>query len=251
MIHNVSYYRTLQKMNGVGSKKEADVRSYRYKVYKDFSKALNWEEVLVNGKEQQLQIVESSESGYKNVKVRPGDVLRLGDLVFWKSQYWLVTKLDATELINYTGSMQQCNTLLRWQTGEGEIRVAYGVSESISRYGTGIAGATTIDTADFTVTVKMQLNADTKFLRRDRRFLLGSYGPGERPLSFKITRANPITGTYEYRDDSEQYASGVLELTLAEDELQQDDNLMLGIANYFEPKEPGEEEPAQEEGEWF
>ena len=251
MIHNVSSSRTVQKMNGVGSKKEADVRSYRYKVYKDFSKALNWEEVLVNGKEQQLQIVESSESGYKNVKVRPGDVLRLGDLVFWKSQYWLVTKLDATELINYAGSIQQCNTLLRWQTGEGEIRVAYGVSESISRYGTGIAGATTIDTADFTVTVKMQLNADTKFLRRDRRFLLGSYGPGERPLSFKITRANPITGTYEYRDDSEQYASGILELTLAEDELQQDDNLMLGIANYFEPKEPGEEEPVQEEGEWF
>ena len=62
---------------------------------------------------------------------------------------------------------------------------------------------------------------------------------------------NPITGTYEYRDDSEQYASGMLELTLAEDELQQDDNITLGIANYFEPKSPDEKEPVPEEGEWF
>lgn len=258
MKHDVSYYRTIQKMNGVHSKKEAGVRSFQHGVYRDFNKALNWEEALVNGQEQQLQIVDSSEMGYKNVKARPGEVLRLGDLVNWKGQYWLVTKLDATELINYAGSMQQCNTLLRWQTDAFTVKTAFGVAESISRYGTGIANATLLDTADFTVTVKLQYNDDTKRLRRERRFLLGAYGADERPLSFKTTRVNPVTNTYEYESDSEQHASGIVELTLAEDELQESDNLELGLANYIAPPEVAEEQPEQDaekpeqnEGEWF
>lgn len=68
----------------------------------------------------------------------------------------------------------------------------------------------------------------------------------------------PRRYTYEYESDSEQHASGIVELTLAEDELQESDNLELGLANYIAPLEAIEEQPEQDaekpeqnKGEWF
>ena len=83
MIHDITYYRMLQGTNGVENEKQAKVRAYRDRITEDFSRTLNWEEVFINHAEgsQEVQIVPLNDPFTKKIIGKPGENLKLGDIV--------------------------------------------------------------------------------------------------------------------------------------------------------------------------
>lgn len=257
MIHDISYYRRIHGTNGVQTQKEADLRAFRKEVERSFKETLNWEMAEVNGEEQELQIAPGGDGVTKKIKAKPGEVLRLGDIVKWQGTRWIINVLDADHQINYQGKMVQCNLLLRWQIEDGSVHQEFGWDKDGSKYCLGETHSNYLDTGDFTMKVIVQVNPQTLKVRRGQRFLLGQYGEGTNPLAVEVTRVNGVTNTYEYEDDSEQRNSGIIELTLHETQFNENtDNAELGLADYFpsnEPNAPNEAEApeAPDESGWF
>lgn len=252
MEHNVNYYRIIQGTNGVDNMKEAKVRAFRQDVQNAFHKTMNWEKVIVNRGycEQELEIVPTNEMTTKKFKARPGERVRLGDLITWRGTYWIVNTLDADNQINYQGTMTQCNYTLRWQLDDGSIYDEYGWCKDASKYSFGEFRKEFMDTANFIMKVIVQINENTLKLRRNKRFLVGAYGEGSHLMAVEISRLNPITNTYAFDNEDEMFGSGILEITLHESQFNpQKDNEELRVADYIPPQSAQPQESEEEEQE--
>lgn len=241
MNHDISYYRKIQDAYGAQNKKQAQLNSIKKQINRDFLSPVNWESVEVNGKHQELLIMKSTSVTTKKVEARPGEVLRLGALVFWSSVYWLVTTLDADNQVQFAGTMTQCNTVLRWQDEDQEIRVAYAVAEDATKYGTGVSDNSLMRIGEFSLKLKVQLNDDTLGICRDKRFLIGECTEQHMPNAYIVSRINQVTGTYlveanaDGMCDGESQNYGYIELTLLEDQYRPNvDRADLMIADYKE-----------------
>lgn len=250
MIHDITYYRLLQGTNGVENEKQAKVRAYRDRITEDFSRTLNWEEVFINHAEdsQEVQIVPLSDPFTKKIIGKPGENLKLGDIIGWKNTYWIVNALNADDTLGSYGTMVQCNILLRWQLDDGSIHEEYGWDKDGSKYAFGETQNTYMDVANFVMKAIVQVNAETLKIERGKRFLLGPCGEGMHPLAVEASRLNVVTNTYQYDGNSAQENSGLLEITLHETQFREGvDNVQLGIADY----RPADEDGEHSGGGWF
>lgn len=91
MIHDITYFRKLHDALGAQNAKQAAQNSLRKRISRDFQRPINWEQTEVNGVRQELLIMKTPNVSIKKVEARPGELLRLGDLVMWCGIYWLTT----------------------------------------------------------------------------------------------------------------------------------------------------------------
>ena len=258
MNHDMNYYRLIHGTNGVDNMKQAKVRSFKYDVNKAFHKTINWEQVDVNhgARTQQLEIVPTNDLNIKKFTARPNEPIDLGDIIMWRDGYWLVETLDADNQINYQGTMQQCNTVLRWQLEDGSIYQEYGIFSDASKYSYGEQFSDWMDYPQFNIKIHIQVNPQTLKIPRNKRFLIVAYGEGRHPLAVEISRINVLTIMYAYNEGTQQYQKGVLQLTAHETQFnEQFDNAQLGIADYFTPQIVQDRQDAAdipvETGGWF
>lgn len=243
MEHDIAYYHAIQGLKGCENRKDANIRKAKRRIDQDWKKNWDWEAVTIldaSGaqRDQDVKILKTAVRTQKKIKTRPDEILRLGEIVKWRGTVWLVRVLDPDNKIQYSGDMDQCSLLIRWELEDGSIHEEYAQAEDASKYGSGADVTDYMSVPYFTLKVRVPVNEYTMEVDRDKRFLLGQIGQGElRP--FRLTRINDVVYRYFY-EDGEQKGSGYLEWTMTEDyEHTGEDNHVEGIAkNTAISKEP-------------
>ena len=232
MRHDLDYYRKIQGMNDVSSRKEAEIRLIKSNLAHDFYNSIDCESASVNGTLTDLLITRSTDYNIKKVVTKPDEHVYLGDIIAWCDTDWIIDTIDADDRINTHAKMRRCNVVLKWLDENGVIRAYPGFCEDATKYGEGVEGGKMVQVPDFQVKVKIRLDQHSSKINRDRRFLLDAaqYLPqmessGSHPSAFIVTRRNVLTGNHA--------GSGYVELTLNERVFSDRDNPTLMIANYY------------------
>ena len=103
-------------------------------------------DVYVNDEIRSLFITDTKADNKKHFSLLPNDDINLGDELFWKGQHWLVVSIDFDDTVAKTGTIQQCNHLLKWQDYKGDIHSQWCVLER--PYSSGIYEGKFISTSD-------------------------------------------------------------------------------------------------------
>ena len=246
MLHDIAYYKKIQDAYGAASKKQAQLNGLRKRINRDFKQPMNWEHVEVDGVAQELLVMKSTDKAIKKIEARPGDTLHLGALVKWHEIYWLVVTLDADDQVQFSGTMAQCNLILKWQLPDLTLAETYGVAEDATKYGTGVSDNELMRIGEFSLKVKVQMNLQTLQIQRDQRFLVGESGEGYTPNAYIASRLNQVTGTYVANEGTGWKNYGYVEVTLLEDQFRPHvDRADLMIADYIDPEFNSAEERPQ------
>lgn len=234
MIHDLSYYRTIQGTTDMASAKETQIRQRKSELAHYFEMSQDCEDVKVNGAETKLVITKSTDPAIKHVVSKPDEDIFLGDIITWNSTDWIVDTIDSDTRINSNGKMRRCNVILKWLDENGIVRSYSGYCEDATKYGEGVAGGKMLQVGEFQIKVKIRLDEHSAKINRDKRFLLDAVqflsqmeAMGSHPSAYVVTRRNVLTGTLG--------GHGFVELTMVETAYSENDNPTLMLADYYSP----------------
>lgn len=231
-----SSYEAYLTING-NTRKERLINQAKKTEAKRVNEIVSCQDVLIDGEARKLTIVYSTETNHKKITALPNESLYAGSIVEWGDTVWIIKSVDAEVQIHKRGDMYQCNTYLKWQDEEGNIKDCFGYSLNIGQFNIGIDGNKTLAVGEFTATIDIPCNEDTIKLKRDKRFLIGLVAR-EEPEAFVLTGRNGVTGNSnpkELKEGIVNYKDKVITLTLCHSEKSDRDNVPLLIADYFEP----------------
>lgn len=181
---------------------------------------------------QDVAVINSDNLNEKMIMAMPGDEIENGSLVFWMDQYWLVTEQDANNTIYRRSKMIQCNHLLKWVSKDNEICEQWCIVEDGTKYLTGEYEDRqfVVTRGDSRISVQLARNKETVRLDRSNRFLIDDID-SPHPLAYLLTKPLKL-GSYQEK--------GCFKFVLQEVTETDDDNVELGIADYYKhfPKTP-------------
>ena len=236
-----SSYEAYLTVNG-DTRKERLINQAKKAETKRINEIVSCQDVLIDGEARKLTIIYSTETNHKKITALPNEDLYAGSIVEWSNTVWIIKSVDTEDQVHKRGDMYQCNTYLKWQDEEGNIKDCFGYSLNIGQFNIGIDGNKTLAVGEFTATIDIPCNEDTIKLKRDKRFLIGLV-TREEPEAFVLTGRNGITGNSnpkELKEGIVNYKDKVITLTLCHSEKSDRDNVPLLIADYFEsnPQSP-------------
>ncbi len=233
---------------GANMREAAKKRELHYLNTK-LARSLSYFTAKVDGDEQQVAILSSDNYNERTIYSMPGETIACGAMVEWEDNFWVVSEKDpATEL--YTKcKMLQCNHLLKWIDDAGIIREQWCVIEDGTKYMTGdLEDRNFIVTrGDARIAMTISKNEHTVKFGRETRFLIDDYDSKEM-LSYSLSK--PLRVGWHYNGE------GVYLFVLREVNSTPDDNMDLGIADYYKyfPKETAEDDSGsieQNRKEWL
>lgn len=187
---------------------------------------LSYHDVTIDNVERQVEIIDTDNLNIKFIHSLPGEDIDCGGIVCWMGHYWLVMERDANTEINTRAKMRQCNYLLKWVNDKDEICEQWCIVEDGTKYLTG-----ELEDRQFIVTrgdSRMALiisrNTETIKLSRDFRFIIDD-PDSEAQIAYALTKPLKVGQVYN--------GKGVFGFVLQEVQTTEDDNLELGIADYY------------------
>lgn len=182
--------------------------------------------VMVDGRTQDVAIVDTDNLDTKFIYSMPGDDLRHGATVDWNDQHWLIIEKDYNTGVQTRAKMQQCNYLLKWVNDDGVIQKRWSIVEDGTKYLTGEYGDSffILTRGDTRISIVLPLDSETAKLDRENRFLVDVQGSKE-VLAYRLTKPYKLGGSYN--------GNGIITFVLAECNREDDDNVELRIANYY------------------
>lgn len=180
-------------------------------------------DVQINGVEQTVCIVHTAEMDQKKIFSLPGEHLEHGGLVDFANNKWLITEMDADNIIYDKGIMQQCNHILRWIGKDGTLKEKWCYVADGTKYLIGIKPRELITIGDARIAVTIGKDSDTIELERGLRFLIDDED-SDAVLAYQITKPNKMFNTFN--------GKGVFRFILNEVPLTDEDNKQLRIADY-------------------
>ena len=182
--------------------------------------------VTINNIQQDVEIVDSDNLNIKFIHSLPGENIDSGDIVEWMGYHWLVIERDANNEIKTKAKMQQCNYLLKWVNNNHEICEQWCIVEDGTKYLTGEYEDRTlvITRGDSRMAMIIPRTAETVKFNRDCRFLIDDPKSSEQ-LAYALTKPLKVGQVYN--------GKGVFGFVLQEVQTTNDDNLDLGIADYY------------------
>ena len=116
------YFRAIQGTIGCKTKKDAKVAATRARFANEFDSSINVVyDALRNDVQQDLIITPTKEQNKFTVFARPGDELKIGDILYWNKLHWLMTDIAFDDDIYTTGTMVRCNRQIAWMNERGQI----------------------------------------------------------------------------------------------------------------------------------
>lgn len=199
---------------------------------------------------QNVAIINSDNLNEKTIISMPSEDIRLGSLVHWMDNYWIVIERDANTTVYTRAKLLQCNHLLKWITPEKEILEQWCIIEDGTKYLTG-----ELEDQHFVVTrgdsrISMQISRNDYTVRLDRenRFLIDDDDTPHK-LAYLLTK--PLKEGLTYNNE------GTFKFVLQEVTATEYDNHELGIADYYRyfpknapeiPENDGDKKDAADEG---
>lgn len=215
------------RLQSVGpTRREASLNRERRYLNDKLHNSLSHFTVEVDGKCQNVEIIDTDNLSEKFIYSMPGEDIASGSVVWWMDNYWLVVERDADNEIYTRTKMIQCNYLLRWVDSDGAIHEQWCIIEDGTKYLTG-----TYEDRDFVVTrgdsrigMIIAKNEHTTKLKRGCRFLIDDAG-SDTMLAYELTKPFKLGCVYNDR--------GVFKFVLQEVNTTDDDNQELRIADYY------------------
>lgn len=215
------------RLNSGGlSTRETVLRREQEMLSRQLPSTLSYKEVIIDGRRQNLAIINTDILTEKLIHSLPGEDITHGGLVFWEESYWLITEYNPNNEVYTTAKMVQCNHLLKWIDEDGIIREQWSVVEDGTKFLTGELEDRNfvVTRGDTRIALTVAKNAFTAKFDRDMRFLVDD-PDSPRKLSYQLTKPFKLSGIYNGR--------GVYKFVLQEVASTTDDNHELGIADYY------------------
>lgn len=189
---------------------------------------------------RKVAIINSDNLDEKYIYSLPGEDIEHGGLVYWMDNYWLVTERDANTTVYTRAKLLQCNYLLKW-IEDGQIFEQWCVIEDGTKYLTGEFEDRNFVTTrgDSRIAMTIAKNEHTVKFSRMNRFLIDD---PDSPIKLSYTMSKPLKLGWSFNGE------GAYKFVLQEVNSTDDDNMELGIADYYKyfpetnnlPDSPGE-----------
>lgn len=231
----IDYFRAIHNSAGLTTAKDAKVVEFQAQFASDFDTSINVVHgALRNDVPQDFIIVPTKEGC--NIWARPGEMLYIGDIIYFNSLHWLVTDINFHDDLTRSGKMVRCNRQIRWQNRQtGEIIERWCLATK--PYTSNVDDGLVISNSNREYKIQLSYDEETILVDLDRRFLLEVIGG--RPKAYKVTSVDTLTNRYQDID------GGFLIWNLTQTEYNPaTDSAELMIADYFEP---GTEPPTDDE----
>lgn len=187
---------------------------------------LSYKQVKINDEVKYLEIIDTDNLNEKTIYTLPGESILCGNLVYWMDNHWLVTECDANTEIQTKAKMLQCNFLLKWVNDEGRVCEQWCIIEDGTKYLTGEYEDRNfiVTRGDSRISMTIGRNDETVKFNRKRRFLIDDPQSNEQ-LAYELSKPLKVGRVYN--------GNGVFGFVLQEVTTTDDDNLELGIADYY------------------
>lgn len=218
-------YANLSEVRGRTKRDAAALREIRM-ISNKIKDNLSYCFVLIDGKDQEVAIVNTETFTEKYIYSLPCEDIPLGSLILWMGSYWLVTERDANTTIYTKAKMTQCNHLLKWMSKTGDICEQWCVVEDATIYSNGEKESSgfVLTRGDTRIAVILPKNEQTILIDRTYRFLISDPDVKEK-LAYILTKPVKVGDTYGKR--------GIFIYVLKETQSTDVDNHELGIADYY------------------
>ena len=186
-----------------GSKREASRNLAKARFHKMMPESLSFKTVLIDGVEQNVSIIDTTELNKKKIFSMPGETITHGGLVDWEEEKWLITEYNAHNELYDEGRIQQCNQLLQWKDDEGNLKQQWCIVEDGTKYLIGERTEETMAIGDSRMALTIAKNEDTQKFKVGMRFIIGDPEVDEL-TAFEITKVNSLfnvfsgKGVYRY-----------------------------------------------------
>lgn len=186
--------------------------------------SLSYYTAEIDGEERQCAIISSRHDTMKKIIAMPGETLTNGTYVKWMGEIWLITSVDPQSEVYQSGSMTQCNYLLKWVNDSGEVVSRWVIALDGTKYLTGEYDQNTMTLGDSRLQLTMPRDDETVLVNRGARFLIDDPDANQ-PMAYELTKVNRSGAVYG--------GHGVFVHMLSEDNRQDgNDNYDLMIADY-------------------
>lgn len=218
-------YNTMNTLRGTTGRDRAKY-SLINRLTNQIPSTLSYHNVNIDGKEQNIVILNSDNLNQKTLCSLPGEDIRHGAYIDWMDHKWVVTERDANSEIYTKCIMIQCNYLLRWINSNGEIVERWSIVEDGTRYLTGEFSDSFLVTTkgDSRIAVTLPKDSETLVLDRDSRFIIDDYS-SPHPLAYRLTKPFKLGGSFD--------ENGVVIFVMTECNAEHYDNTELHIADYY------------------
>lgn len=213
-----------------GSYREAVAnRAVRF-LLSNLPKSLSYETLTMDGEECRMAVINSDNLQEKKILSLPGEHIRLGSIVCWGDNHWLVTQKDAECRLYDRAIMIQCNFLLKWIDSRGDLHERWCVVEDGTKYLVGESTNKTfaITIPNMRVAITLPKDEDTQRFGRETRLIIDDAladGVGEHRAVFTLTKPLKVGSHYN--------GEGVYRFIMQETPSTKYDNLELGVADYY------------------
>lgn len=218
-------YEEQHRITGFDKRDAVKRREIRYLATKERN-SLSFHHIIVDGIHRDATIINSDNFNEKTLISLPMETFKCGAIVEWEKNHWLITEKDANDELHTKCKMLQCNYLLRWVDNDDMIREQWCIVEDGTKYLTG-----ELENRDFVMTrgdsrvaITLPRTIHTARLGRTNRFIIDD-PMSDNKLTYILSKPLKVGHTYNNE--------GVFGFVLQEVVPTQDDNFLLGIADYF------------------
>ncbi len=218
------YFRAIQGTIGCKTKKDAKVAATRARFANEFDSSINVVyDALRNDVQQDLIITPTKEQNKFTVFARPGDELKIGDILYWNKLHWLMTDIAFDDDIYTTGTMVRCNRQIAWMNERGQIIKRWCLTTK--PYTANVETGQVVSVLKGKYDVKLPYDQDTIDVPIGKRFMLDIVGG--KPMCYKLDFADVNTNKYSDID------GGFIEWNLTSDQFNKDtDNVASMICDF-------------------
>lgn len=208
------------------TKREATFRRETSYITRKLPENISYKQLTIDGVPQMVAVIDSDNLNEKMLYSMPGEDLLHGGLVEWMDNRWLITERDANTDVYTRARMVQCNHLLKWVDDLDLIHEQWCIVEDGTKYLTGEYEDRNyiVTRGDSRIAVTIARNESTAKLGREHRFLIDDPDTGFM-LAYLLTKPLKMGWTYNNR--------GVYKFVMQEVQTTENDNVELGIADYY------------------
>lgn len=219
-----SYQRRIDAKGG--SKREAILQRETRILREKSQHSLAYHNVIIDDTKRVVDIIDTDNLNIKFIHSLPGEDINCGGIVEWMGCHWLITERDANNEIKTKAKMQQCNYLLKWVNDNREICQQWCIVEDGTKYLTGEYEDRNfiITRGDSRMAMIIPRTTETIKFNRDFRFLIDDPDSSEQ-LAYALTKPLKVGQVYN--------GKGIFCFVLQEVQATDNDNLELGIADYY------------------
>lgn len=162
--------------------------------FANVNESLSNKQVTINGEPFDLTILSSTTKNKKNICSHV-HMLHVGDLIEYNLTKWLVLSADVDNEVYSSGTMQQCNYVLRWLNANSDIIESDCIVLNASQYNSGEFTNKTVTISNNQLMIYLPLNEESVKIKNGMRFFIDN--DTVNPKVYRVTRVDTVSMTFD------------------------------------------------------